>query len=44
MARYAIQNKIQDPSQLEGFNLDGYYFVKELSKPFAPVFQRKHAN
>jgi len=43
MARYAIQNKIQDPSQLEGFNLDGYYFVKELSKPFAPVFQRKHA-
>jgi uncharacterized protein len=41
MARFAIQNKIKDPEQLETFNLEGYYFVEELSKPLSPVFQRK---
>ena len=41
MARSVIQNRVEDPSQLEGFNLEGYYYVEELSKPSAPVFQRK---
>jgi len=41
MARYVIQNAIQDPKKLEGFDLEGYQYVAELSHTHQPVFQRK---
>jgi hypothetical protein len=41
MARYVIQNGIQDPKKLQGFNLEGYHHVPELSQPLQPLFQRK---
>jgi cytoplasmic iron level regulating protein YaaA (DUF328/UPF0246 family) len=41
MARYVIQNGIQDPKKLQGFNLEGYHYVPELSQPLQPLFQRK---
>ncbi|RMF10062.1 MAG: peroxide stress protein YaaA [Alphaproteobacteria bacterium] len=31
MARYIIENRIEDPEQLKGFDADGYRFVAELS-------------
>ena len=41
MARYVIQNSIQDPSKLKGFDLEGYQYVEALSQTHQPVFQRK---
>jgi cytoplasmic iron level regulating protein YaaA (DUF328/UPF0246 family) len=41
MARYVIQNAIQDPIKLQGFDLEGYRYVEELSQAHQPVFQRK---
>ena len=41
MARYVIQNAIQDPIKLQGFNLEGYQYVEGLSSAHQPVFQRK---
>jgi cytoplasmic iron level regulating protein YaaA (DUF328/UPF0246 family) len=43
MARYVIQNGIQDSEQLRHFDLEGYHFVPELSQPHQPVFQRKQS-
>jgi cytoplasmic iron level regulating protein YaaA (DUF328/UPF0246 family) len=42
MARYVIENSIHNPKDLEGFDVDGYFFVPKLSKPEKPVFQRRH--
>jgi len=43
MARYAITQRITIPSQLEGFNLDGYAFAAAASAPERLVFRRKIA-
>jgi cytoplasmic iron level regulating protein YaaA (DUF328/UPF0246 family) len=40
MARFAIQNRIGDPAQLEAFDTDGYRFAKGESSPGRLVFRR----
>ena len=40
MARYIIQNKINNPSELKNFNLDGYMYDEKLSEPSYPLFIR----
>jgi cytoplasmic iron level regulating protein YaaA (DUF328/UPF0246 family) len=43
MARYAIQNRLQTPGQLHGFDLEGYAFNASASAPERLVFRRKTA-
>jgi len=43
MARYIIQNRLQDPEDIKGFNDEGYKFNKKLSKGNNWVFTRKQA-
>ncbi len=40
MARYVIENRLQDPSDLINFNLDGYSYFPAGSKPEKPMFRR----
>jgi cytoplasmic iron level regulating protein YaaA (DUF328/UPF0246 family) len=40
MARYVVENRITDPADLKGFNLDGYKYYAADSKPDKPVFRR----
>lgn len=40
MSRYLIQNRIEDPEEIKGFNLDGYTFNEPLSKGNDWVFTR----
>ncbi len=40
MARFVVQNRIIDPEDLKGFNLDGYRYYAAESKPGKPVFRR----
>jgi len=40
MARYVVENRITDPSDLKGFNLDGYKYYAAESKVDKPVFRR----
>jgi uncharacterized protein len=40
MARYVVENRINDPADLKGFNLDGYRYFAADSKPNKPVFRR----
>lgn len=40
MARYVLENRIEDPKDLLGFNLDGYKYNKKLSSELEPVFTR----
>ena len=40
MARYVVDNRISDPADLKGFNLDGYRYYAAESKPDKPVFRR----
>ena len=40
MARYVVENRITDPADLKGFNLDGYKYSAAESKPDKPVFRR----
>ncbi|MCF4008232.1 peroxide stress protein YaaA [Rheinheimera sp. UJ63] len=40
MARYVIQHALQEPAQLQQFDLDGYYFSDTLSSLDKPVFLR----
>ena len=40
MARYGVENRISDPADLKGFNLDGYRYYAAESKPDKPVFRR----
>ena len=42
MARYVIQNRIDNPEALKDFNLEGYYFVPEQSSENSLVFLRDH--
>ena len=41
MARYAIQNRLETPEGLKGFDLDGYRLAPEASSPDRLVFRRK---
>ncbi|TVQ84540.1 MAG: peroxide stress protein YaaA [Micavibrio sp.] len=41
MARYIIQNRIEDPEELQKFAEDGYRFRPDLSKDSEPVFTRE---
>jgi cytoplasmic iron level regulating protein YaaA (DUF328/UPF0246 family) len=40
MARYVVENRITDPEDLKGFNLDGYKYYAAESKPDKPIFRR----
>ena len=40
MARYVIENRITDPADLKGFNLDGYRYYAPDSLPSKPIFRR----
>ena len=40
MARYVVENRITDPEDLQGFNVDGYKYVASESKPDKPIFRR----
>ncbi len=40
MARYVVENRITDPAELKGFNLDGYKYVASESRPEKPLFRR----
>ena len=40
MSRYMLQNNIQDPEELKGFDSDGYYFVENASSEDKFVFYR----
>lgn len=40
MSRYIIQNRINDPKDLVGFNTDGYYFDSSNSEENRLVFKR----
>jgi cytoplasmic iron level regulating protein YaaA (DUF328/UPF0246 family) len=40
MARYVVENRITDPADLKGFNLDGYKYVASESQPGKPLFRR----
>lgn len=42
MARYIIQNKIENPEQLKAFDLDGYRFAENMSEGNAWTFIRDH--
>ena len=40
MARYVVENRISDPADLKGFNLDGYRYYAAGSTVDKPVFRR----
>jgi cytoplasmic iron level regulating protein YaaA (DUF328/UPF0246 family) len=40
MARYVVENRITDPEDLQGFNVDGYKYVASESNPDKPIFRR----
>ena len=40
MARYCIQNRIEDPERLKAFDMEGYWFNAELSSDSKYVFIR----
>ena len=40
MARFVVENRITDPVDLKGFNLDGYKYYAAESKENKPVFRR----
>jgi cytoplasmic iron level regulating protein YaaA (DUF328/UPF0246 family) len=40
MARYVVENRISDPADLKGFNLDGYKYFAAESTAAKPVFRR----
>lgn len=40
MARYVVENRISDPAELQGFNLDGYRYYAADSSPNKPIFRR----
>ena len=41
MMRYAIQQRVTTPKKLEKFDLEGYAFAAEVSRPERLVFRRK---
>nr|WP_321408930.1 peroxide stress protein YaaA [uncultured Carboxylicivirga sp.] len=42
MTRFIIQNQIENPDDLRAFDVDGYYYHQDLSKPDMPTFVRDH--
>jgi len=44
MARYVVENRISDPADLKGFNLDGYKYYAAESTAVKPVFRRAERN
>ncbi len=40
MSRYIIRNRVEDPEELEGFDLEGYRYNADLSGVDRPVFTR----
>ncbi len=40
MARYVVENRISDPAELQGFNLDGYRYYAADSTLKKPIFRR----
>jgi len=42
MTRYIIQNRIEDPEQLKGFDLEGYRFAESMSEGDNWTFIRDH--
>jgi len=43
MARYIIQNKINEGKDILSFNLGGYSYDPSISSPASPVFTRSQA-
>ena len=43
MAHHAILNRITDPAELTGFDLEGYAWAEAASSPDRLVFRRKMA-
>ncbi|WP_194789179.1 peroxide stress protein YaaA [Pseudomonas sp. UFMG81] len=43
MSRFVIEQRISDPEQLKRFDVQGYYYSAEQSKPDHLVFLRDHA-
>lgn len=41
MSRYIIKNRIDNPEDLKGFDLEGYRYNSDLSKEDKPVFTRE---
>ena len=44
MSRYIIKNRLTDPQDIKGFNLEGYRYNKGLSSADSWVFTRKMSN
>ncbi|MNP20647.1 hypothetical protein D3C76_1132270 [compost metagenome] len=42
MSRFVIEQRINDPEQLKAFDVQGYYYSAEQSKPDHLVFLRDH--
>lgn len=42
MSRFVIQQRISEPEQLKQFDVQGYYYSAEQSKPDHLVFLRDH--
>jgi hypothetical protein len=40
MARYVVENRITDPADLKGFNVDGYKYFAAESTLEKPIFRR----
>jgi len=40
MARYVVENRITDPANLKGFNVDGYKYFAAASTLEKPIFRR----
>jgi len=40
MARFVVENRITDPADLKGFNVDGYKYCAAESKVNKPIFRR----
>tara|TARA_B110000444_G_C18708292_1_gene532467 strand:- start:239 stop:1003 length:765 start_codon:yes stop_codon:yes gene_type:complete len=40
MARFIVQNRISNPSELKNFEVDGYKYNEDLSEPKYPLFLR----
>lgn len=43
MARFMVQNRVQDPAALADFDLGGYEYQPDQSTPQSPVFSRPYA-
>ena len=42
MTRYVVENQIDSPKNISGFNYDGYKYSKQESTDQNPVFLRKN--